>query len=75
MKLKRKRCSAFTVAELGEMLPWDVTAHLPTKVNSGGWGVKVGRAWLSPLTEADARAKILIYLLENKLVDVSTLTH
>ncbi len=78
-------CAAFTVAELGEMLPpeinwgqgfkslqilllsdqprkWDVRYYL------GGSGI--APRGQSAETEADARAKMLIYLLENKLIVV-----
>ena len=58
--------SAFTVAELGEMLP------------SGYYSIREGSVWecwlrngtqkVEASTEADARAKMLIYLLENKLM-------
>jgi hypothetical protein len=66
------RVSAFTVAEIGEMLP-------PGMPSAHGKGMK----WIcfnefkrSPQegylmtgdTETDARAKMLIYLLENKLI-------
>ena len=60
--------SAFTVAELGQRLiigtntMWDGQRH---KVTFGdehnAWSVREA-------TEADARAKMLIYLLENKLI-------
>lgn len=66
--------SAFTVAELGVMLP--------EEVSTGKWDESFGFSVKSPLchkidtaenlfikypTEAQARAAILIYLLENKL--------
>ena len=77
----RNAVSAFTVAELGEMLP-------ASRALSGNrwfeywkyddaWGIQLQTQvrdamqtlWsvLEP-TEADARAKMLIYLLENKLI-------
>lgn len=64
--------SAFSVAELGEMLPTDAISKI----------VKDGNLWVIPSfslqgklyeirsfqhTEADARAKMLIYLIEQKL--------
>lgn len=65
--------SAFTVAELGEMLRIDnsMLAH-PTSIGCY-WGKKWcfyewGKLLAKADTEADARAKMLIYLLENKII-------
>ena len=69
--------SAFTVAELGEMLPvgsmsaqtkdkWQAWYHnytIPETVNQAFWAN----------TEADARAKMLIYLIEQRIVKVENL--
>jgi hypothetical protein len=65
--------AAFTVAELGEMLPFEIVDrknHVSHSVQKGvhfiwwfGDGYKVEAS-----TEADARAKMLIYLLENNLL-------
>ena len=75
--------SAFTVAELGEMLSWAIEGKLLciSKDVKGGWVVfyednVIGGIINKELriydqvadTEADARAKMLIYLVENKLV-------
>jgi hypothetical protein len=67
--------SAFTVAELGEML--QNASSSEDYVQLPSWHKKL-RGYASPSTwlgkavdektEADARAKMLIYLLENKLI-------
>ena len=74
-------CSAFTVAELGEMLGdryltkshktvrgntvWDVySIYEEDSIN----GEMISAKALYSDTEADARAKMRIYLLENKLI-------
>ena len=66
--------SAFTVAELGEMLP-DYLGVVFNKswltcVKVGLWevGYPEKEKSFEANTEADARAKLLIYLLENNLV-------
>ena len=76
--------AAFTVAELGEMLPARVRKFKlqADKMPGGDWFV----SYVSFLncdekkfiqysyTEADARAKMLIYLIENELLDPKTLS-
>lgn len=76
--------SAFTVAELGEMLPYQIAVgendsrgQITTwKLQSGIWGCSylnyIGKLPLIDIfhgdTEAAARAKMLIYLIEQGLV-------
>ena len=76
--------AAFTVAELGEMLPecflWngETQVTLTGSKYSGGWHVTYmstkfqGKRAINHFedgdTEANARAKMLIYLIENKLI-------
>jgi len=83
--------SAFTVAELGEMLPPGIEsfkgnkAHFLNKKHETWWcqampysemGTKMNdpknlyQSTYFGSTEADARAKMLVYLLENKLATV-----
>jgi hypothetical protein len=65
---------AFTVAELGEMLPWDITIHRDINL---GWHIVFQANGLTEkdmlfsedMSEANARAKMLIYLAEQKLID------
>ncbi len=67
-----KIISAFTVAELGEMLP----KNMPSlgSNDESGWYMHVFKPiekWIKMYpckTEANARAKMLIYLLENNLI-------
>lgn len=74
--------SAFTVAELGEMLPsniggdwwldvWksdDLWYVAYTEEREGGGHNFLSDFLASSTTEADARAKILVYLIENNLI-------
>lgn len=80
-----EKVSAFTVAELGEMLPMEIwSEHRDTdylwcwkslKHYSCGYGILDDNnidymTICDAETEADARAKMLIYLVENKLITV-----
>jgi hypothetical protein len=74
------RCSAFTAAELGEMLPHDNASQRKDMRRKNPEGLL--KQWTAYYlledgskmvfergnTEADARAKLLIHLIENKLV-------
>lgn len=73
-------CKAFTVAELGEMLPYEINLYcLMSFKTKRYWScryenlqgdelVDVDIEDITATTEADARAKMLIYLLENNLL-------
>lgn len=78
--------SAFTVAELGEMLPGNTGTKSEALYFVTQKGL-MGRMWYCNAidmltnkprygyegnTEADARAKILIYLLKNKLIETAS---
>ena len=71
-----KKIAAFTVAELGEMLPAGYLTWWYAKQDGQGttlWRCSASVYDNEPITkesntEADARAKMLIYLLENKLI-------
>jgi len=74
-EFSKKYCSAFTVAELGKMLPIGYGREsVYTNFYDNKWrviymdkGYKTDKKCIAK-TEADARAKMLIYLLENKLI-------
>jgi hypothetical protein len=76
--------SAFTVAELGEILPIELNDKylLSHRCSRGGWWLmysndsndnECNSVW--DLSEANARAKMLIYLIENDLVKVEDLNN
>jgi len=84
-KWKCEHYPAFTVAELGEMLPieFDIDSYKeersPEKGAPSKWCSSLERNNFQPRdyyteadTEANARAKMLIYLLENKLLNPLT---
>ena len=61
--------AAFTASELGEMLPLFISKDI------GRLGYKImvlKNEWIDTVadTEADARAQMLIYLIENKLMEI-----
>ena len=82
----RRDYAAYTVAELGEMLPNETRDRLGffSGLAINGWFCEVKNYRVMPFerlhvelqhdTEANARAAMLIYLIENKLVDVKTLS-
>jgi len=73
--------SAFTLAELGEMLPENYLSGKSIKDDDGSqyncwqfdkvWNIVNYNTFRSK-TEADARAKTLISLIENNLIDISS---
>ncbi len=72
-----KYYSAFTVAELGEMLPescWsksgETISALEISKTDGKWWISYNDEFIQADTEANARAKMLIHLIENKLMEV-----
>ena len=73
-KINETEISAFTSAELGELLP---KAYMSFKNSIGDWYSEDLNEFIEPeyrsvidtaKTEANARAKCLIYLLENNLI-------
>jgi len=72
-------CSAFTVAELGEMLPESIDNEdglwekiWSARTQFGEWRIALGESHFEKAkTEAEARAKMLIYLINNKLIKLN----
>jgi len=73
-RLKENSYSAFTVAELGEMLPDEIKGHLLVGTK-GFLAYRDLKGWdlveINEKTEANARGKMLIYILENKLIEAT----
>ena len=70
-KITKGFCSAFTVAELGDMLPDGFHSIKFNKIHRIEYNMDYIKAPRQvDNNEANARAKILIYLIENKLVGV-----
>lgn len=69
-----EKYSAFTVAELGEMLKREALPYWDNVFMTWSCGIYGSRRNIlgmeKILTEADARAKMLIYLLEHNLIKV-----
>ena len=64
----KKMAAAFTVAELGEMWKkWNIDEPLP-HIGQNGWYWYRGETEIREKTEANARAKMLIHLIEKGLV-------
>ena len=74
-----KVCSAFTVAEHGEALPSSIKTdysslnylHIAKLENTKEWLIAYFHDEIRGSTEADARAKMRIWLIKNKLVEVN----
>ncbi len=69
--VENRRASAFTVAELGELLPHAINyAELSCHKDETKWIIHYGIREIEIVgkTEADARGKMLVYLLEKKLI-------
>lgn len=64
------KISAFTVAELGEMLPYAALgAYFNQFKGANDWSMGYGlEKTINSDTEAEARGKMLVYLRENKLI-------
>lgn len=61
-------CAAFTVAELGELCPQVIWNACKNVGNEKVIAIVFNGVLIKANTEADARAKMMIYLLENNLI-------
>ena len=68
---KKNTWAAYTVAELGEILTSNGCKMFKSIDEEGKWCAWHGSNNFKATTEADARAKLLIYLLENKLITLN----
>lgn len=71
-------CSAFLASELGEMLPKGSYSLLTEYKGQWSWQCKSPKGsfvngFQSDMNEADARATLLIHLLENSLIPLTDL--
>lgn len=71
--------AAFTVAELGELLPNLTTSWKQIETSDGdiGWRCHYDDKEVKTTiadTEAESRGKMLVYLLENNLINLSEVT-
>lgn len=64
--------SAFTVAELGEILPFGFDSHKVEEHTNLGWMARYTDYRFFAATEADARAKMLIHLIEREGMRTAT---
>lgn len=63
----KEKYSAFTVTELGEILPPRCTTY---RLEFGSFICRESNYEIQADTEANARAEMLVYLLENKLIEL-----
>lgn len=63
--------SAFTVYELGKMINWDYVSVSPPYLEDKNWSFFTEEKDFTNECEAIGRADVLIYLIEQKIVNVS----
>ena len=62
--------SAFTAVELGKMIPRNYGSSLLIELRKNGWLFRVPGFEVLDKSEANARAKLLIFLIENQHIKV-----